>query len=112
LNKNIISTRFQLIRDSFHHSGRVQTHDLPTQDEHVNHYLTDVYHYLTDVNHYLTDVNHYLTDVNHYLMDLLMVLFNDFFFNSSAWFLYSNVFIAIGLLQAKVALLVATEGEK
>jgi hypothetical protein len=45
-------------------------------------------------------------------MDLLMVLFNDFFLNSSAWFLYSNVFIAIGLLQAKVALLVATEGEK
>jgi hypothetical protein len=26
--------------------------------------------------------------------------------------LHSNVFIAIGLLQAKVALLVATEGEK
>ena len=31
------------------------SHDLPTQDEHVNHYLTDVNHYLTDVNHYLTD---------------------------------------------------------
>jgi hypothetical protein len=38
------------------------SHDLPTQEKHVNHYLTDVNHYLTDVNHYLTDVNHYLTD--------------------------------------------------